>query len=355
MASKRNPITGGILKEGQKVGGIVTQTPNKSTVAPKTTTTTTPAKTNTATANTNLVNTSPAVVETERPAWIPTGNNYQGGSSGGSSNNSYDAILKAIEREERQRKDNQLASLRAAFDKSRQDYETAKPGIMQTAADWRNQVDTQYYTQGLPSLYAAMEAAGQRGGENITGRVALDTMRGQGHVTANQFEKTQLANIENAILGLGPQQAQAEADILAGISADTFDQRLSALKGAMSMDLQNLNTAKSDFVNTIGAYYDNFQAEINRLTQLQSQGVTTDGGVPIAFKIAALKAARNQKIQDQEAAAYEAQMEAERNAQAWARIYNAGSNESPLEYEEALILYEQGNRTPRVLKALGLQ
>jgi hypothetical protein len=293
------------------------------------------------------------VPETEKPDWLPDEDMV---TYGGSGSGSYQDILDAIAEQEKKQKDLQLSSLRSAFDKSRQDYEAKKPEVQQSATNMRNLTDTNYFTQGLPSLFAAMEAAGQRGGENITGRVTLDAARGQSLNAADLFENTQLANINNAILGLGTQQAQDEANILSGISADASAQRLAALKDAMSMDLQNLNTAKSDFENTVGAFGDNYQAEINRLTQLQNQGMTADGGVSIAYKIAALNRERNQKKLDQQIAASKATQTAEENAQAWARIYNAmDGGGSSMTGEQALQLYIMGDRSPAVLKALGLQ
>jgi hypothetical protein len=269
--------------------------------------------------------------------------------------NDYQNILDAINGYQTDQNALMLQNLRAAFDQSENEYNAQKPLIQQEAAGMRNKVDTGYY-QSLPELYKAMEIGGQRGGENITGMVGLNTIRQEGQNQANLYESNQLRNIENAILGLRTQRAQAEAEGAAGINADVFAARLSALKDATAQATADRNTAKSDFENTIGAFSDNYQAEINRLTQLMASGQTVDtDNVPIAYKISALNAARNQKKADMAAADAEAAQTAEQNALAWARINKSGASSDKLSYDEAFDMYLKGDRSPAVLKALGMQ
>jgi hypothetical protein len=293
------------------------------------------------------------------PSYLGNGtSDTGGGTSTSSTSNEYGNILGAINDYGSDQNALMLQNLRAAFDQSENEYNAQKSLIQQEAAGMRNKVDTGYY-QSLPELYRAMEAGGQQGGENITGMVGLNTIRQEGQNQANLYEANQLRNIENAILGIGTQRAQAEAEGTMGINADVFSAKLSALKDAMAQATADRNTAKADFNNTIGAFSDNYQAEINRLQQLMGMGQTTDrDGVSIAYKINALNAERNQKIANQQAAEAEAAQSAEQNALAWARLNKSGSSgatSSSLSYDEAFAEYQKGNRSPAVLRALNIQ
>ncbi len=326
-------------------------TPTKPTyTAPK-------SATPTQTSQTNWNARTPAAPEQEKPAWLANAPSMGGGRSGSSSSD-YGNIVNAINGYESDQKALMLNNLRAAFDQSENEYNAQKPIIRQEAAGMRNRVDTGYH-QSLPELYRAMEKGGQRGGENITGMVGLNTIRQEGQNQANLYETNELRNIENAILGLGTQRAQAEAEGAMGINADVFSSKLSALKDAMAQTTSDRNTAKSDFENTIGAFGNDYQAEINRLTQLMNTGQVNDtDGVSIAYKINALNRERNAKKAAQDAAAYEAGQDAEANALAWARLNRtggSGTTSDSISYDEAFTLYQQGIRTPAVLKVLGLQ
>lgn len=335
----------------------------KTPIAPKLTNTNTARNTaqNTAptTANTrpSRIPTGDEVKETARPSWIPTDDNSSGGSTRSSASDDYKNIVNAINAEKQRQTDLMLSNIKAAYDEQEKDYEAEIPTIQQDASTMRNKVDTGYY-QALPELYRAMEMGGQRGGENITGMVGLNTTRQEGQNQANLYEANQIQNIRNAISGLGEQRIQAETSAQAGIESDAFSNILSAMKDSAAQTKSDLATAKNDFENTIGAYSDNYQAEINRLNNLMSQGITTDNGVSIAYKISMLNAARNQKKAEQEAAEAEAAQNADQSAQAWARIYKTGgtgTTSDTLSYEDAFQLYQQGVRSPAVLKALGLQ
>jgi hypothetical protein len=286
------------------------------------------------------------VPETERPDWIPTGGNYQGGAVG--STDFYGDQIDTIDDYAERLKSDRLASLRSAYDQNRTDLYAQKPMIQQEASGMRNATDTSYY-QSLPELYKAMESGGQRGGENITGMVGLNTVRGQGMNNANLYETNNLRNIENAVTSLGSQQTQAEADVLAGIDADTYSARIQAMRDAVSQSNTQRQQEKSDYMNTIGAYSDDFMQEINNL---RSQGVPDSD-----YRIKALLDARNDKRAGQAASAYEAQQDADANALAWYKAYNSGSNSggSSLTYEQALALYQAGDRSDAVKRALGIQ
>jgi hypothetical protein len=97
-----------------------------------------------------------------------------------------------------------LASIKAAYDKVMSGLNNQAPLVEQQAAESLNQNDIGYY-QGKQNLAAAMEAAGQRGGENITGNVGLSAMRGTGINQINQIKANNLKAISDAV-------AQALAD-----------------------------------------------------------------------------------------------------------------------------------------------
>ncbi len=194
-----------------------------------------------------------------------------------------------------------------------------------------------------------MGPSGQEIGQNVTGKVGLNSARGQGRNKADDYETNQIRNSENAGKSLGSKQISDEADILAGIDETTYNARIQAMRDAVAQANTQAATEKSDFTNTIGAYSDDYMQEINNL---RSQGVSdTD------YRIKALLAARNQKITGQQTTAYEASQDADANALAWYKAYNSGSSGSgsSLTYDQALALYQSGDRSSAVLQALGIQ
>ncbi len=116
-------------------------------------------------------------------------------------NNIYDPMIQS-----------NLANLKAAYDKARGNINSQIPGIQQDARQARTMNETDYI-KSLPDLYRAMEAAGQKGGENITGNVNLLTTRGQNLGGINQTEMNNLAALQNAIAQLNAEQPLKEQEV----------------------------------------------------------------------------------------------------------------------------------------------
>lgn len=75
---------------------------------------------------------------------------------------------------------------------------------------------------------------------------------------------------------------------------------------------------KADFLNSIGAYSNDYMAQINK--------ITNDGNPSNDWQIPFLQAARQQKISDQQSAQAAAQQQAFENQLAAAKVYNSGSS-----------------------------
>jgi hypothetical protein len=112
-----------------------------------------------------------------------------------------------------------LASLKAAYDKARSDITAQTPQIQQDARTARTSNETDYI-KSLPELYRAMEAAGQKGGQNITGNIALQTTRGQNLGQINQTEMNNLAALQKAIADLNAEQPLKEQSVQQQLQSD---------------------------------------------------------------------------------------------------------------------------------------
>ncbi|MDP4117660.1 MAG: hypothetical protein Q8873_00505 [Bacillota bacterium] len=213
---------------------------------------------------------------------------YQTTAKTGYADNYMDGINKTINDYKTTQTDSQLASLRSAYDQQKTNLESQKSGIAQDATNLRNQVDTQYYTQGLPELYKAMEAGGQRGGENISGQVALAAARGTGRNNVDTYEANQNQAIAAALANLQSQQISDEAAVEQGISSDVYNTKIDAFKTAMGLQQKQQEQDRNDVLSTLGAYSNDYQARINTLTN--------DNDPSNDWQIPYLQSARNQKI-----------------------------------------------------------
>jgi hypothetical protein len=112
-----------------------------------------------------------------------------------------------------------LAAIKSAFDKVVNGLNNQAPIIEQQAAEAMNQNDIGYY-QGKQNLAAAMEAAGQKGGENITGNVGLSAMRGTGQNQINQIKANNLKAISDAVNQAMADQAAQESGLTTQYQGD---------------------------------------------------------------------------------------------------------------------------------------
>lgn len=136
----------------------------------------------------------------------------------------------------------------------------------------------------------------------------------------NDYYDTAQQNANNDALSRGMARSSFVSDRMAGLDAKRAD-ALARNDAAKALAIQNAKTAilnnyqantanalaneKREYANTIGAYYNDYQAEINRV--LGNNDPSDDWKVPY------LQAARNQKLQDQAAAQAAAEQQAFEN------------------------------------------
>lgn len=160
-------------------------------------------------------------------------------------------------------------------------------------------------------------------------------------------------NANNDALSRGMARSSFVSDRMAGLDSDRAT-ALSGVDASKALALQNakqtilgnyqtntanaLSNEKSEFANTIGAYSNDYQAEVNK--------VQSDNDPSNDWKIPYLQQARNQKIAEQQAAALKA-------AKGMGSGNGDGGAEKPkLTAAQALAAYtDAGIRTPEVVAA----
>ena len=208
-----------------------------------------------------------------------------------------------------------LSAIRAAFDSAISGYTSQKPLQDQYKASSLNTVDSNYYNS-LGGLNAAMEAGGQRGGENITGNIALQSVRGQGVNQTNQTYQNNLSAIDEAVrqaeasratqesqaglkwdsqiaqaIQAAEQQGINNAQSLAGLTGSYVDPTTGIKTPTLEQkayDTKTTDAALQQQLDTIGQYAENYQAEINNRE-------STNPNDPL---LPYLRQARTQKIQE---------------------------------------------------------
>lgn len=169
-----------------------------------------------------------------------------------------------------------------------------------------------------------------------------------GTIYENQAKKigdyydTAKQNANNDALSRGMARSSFVSDRMAGLDAKRAD-ALASNDAAKALAIQNAKTAilnnyqtntanalaneKREYANTIGAYYNDYQAEINRV---QGNNDASDD-----WKIPYLQAARNQKINDIAAAqaaaeqqAFENQLALDKLAISSSKLYRSGRRSS---------------------------
>ena len=136
----------------------------------------------------------------------------------------------------------------------------------------------------------------------------------------NDYYDTAKQNANNDALSRGMARSSFVSDRMAGLDAKRAD-ALTSNDAAKALAIQNAKTAilnnyqtnaanalaneKSEYANTIGAYYNDYQAEINRV---QGNNDASDD-----WKIPYLQAARNQKLNNIAAAQAAAEQQAFEN------------------------------------------
>jgi hypothetical protein len=278
-------------------------------------------------------NTAPAVAETERPAWIPTGNESTGGGGGGGGGSANDYYSDLLTEQERAAQERMQAAL---------DANNAYIPQVNTYNDKRLQdayISKELNRVNLPQQLSAL---GYSGGPTETSMLGAMTGYENRRGTIEQDRSDALGKIR-----------QNAAQIEATGNADLADAASNYYQNMITKAQRDQETYKNDFTNTIGAYSDDYMAKIN---ELRLNGYSDD-----SFEIKALMAARNKKISDQQASQKDAdQLAFENYLKQTQLLYNVNkpyfkpTSGGALSYSEALKMYNAGSREQAVLDALGL-
>jgi hypothetical protein len=275
-------------------------------------------------------------------------NNRGNLSSSNSSESNIDSIY------DQQRK-SLIAQLRASIAKAKGSYTDIISKAPQTFQPLRNQTELTKEQQ-LRSALERNAATGDRGGIGRQGLLDINTAAGNQMNQIDLQQQNVINDANSAITGLDEQAAFKESEI----TADTASQKLQALLGEQTridelnrdqerylreysdrqkqQEFNNSNTladreaeqadkALRTEIETMGRYYSDFQAEINRR---QSTGDKTDDAL-----IPYLQAARAEKIAKQLADADNSASQAYKNA------YN--------------MWLQLGVATPEVARILGIE
>lgn len=186
----------------------------------------------------------------------------------------------------------------------------------------QNQIGTGYDRQ-MSNLNTSYDTAKQNANNDALSR----------GMARSSYVSDRLANLDS-------QRAKALSDIDAS--------KALALQNAKSTILNNYRTGvandladqKTEFANTIGAYSNDYQAEINK--------VTGNNDASDDWKIPYLQQARNEKIQAQQAAA----LKAAKSSSGSGSGSGSGAGKPKLTAAQALAAYaDAGIRTPEVIAA----
>lgn len=133
----------------------------------------------------------------------------------------------------------QLASIKAAYDKSRGSIQGAIPDVGVQAQKQRDMNDVYYQTQALPELRAALEQSGMyKGGAMPEGTIALNAIRGTNLGEINRQESSQLSQLQEALRQIEYEEGQANISAQAGIEADLAERLAQAQQFQQQYELQ---------------------------------------------------------------------------------------------------------------------
>lgn len=241
----------------------------------------------------------------------------------------------------------QLAQLKAAIQKGIAEQQTVIDNAPEQYQLLKNQSETQRY-DNLRTVLEQSANAGDRGG--IGRQNALETQaQADNRLNSLNLQQQNVIDTANqAIADLNSSQSTSEVQIKA-------DNNLAKLKALIEQSQSDAKQQREDALNSIGAYSNDYQAQINKLT--------SDGDSSNDWLIPYLQSARNEKITNQAAAQAEADQQAFENWLKQRQIdyqtskpyYKPSSSSGGLTFSEALKAYQSGIETDEVLKALGLK
>lgn len=222
---------------------------------------------------------------------------------------------------------------RAAQLRTQQAVETNNAYIPQVNQQSDKQLQDAYIAREQSRVNApqSLAAMGYTGGAAESSLMGIDTNYQNQRGT---IEKTRNDSLDKIRQNAQNIQSTGNADLaslgsqyynnLVTAQAQAAQQAQSQSNWQSEFDMQKQNMEKEDFLNSIGAYYGNFQEKINALQN--------DGDASNDWQIAPLQQERQKKLQ-----------ETSTTTQA----------EDP-SYATALDAYKKGIRTPQVLRVLGL-
>lgn len=205
----------------------------------------------------------------------------------------------------------------------------------------------------------ALSAMGYTGGATESSLMGLDTNYQNAR---GQIEQGRNEAIDKIRQNANQIQATGDAN-LAGVASQYYQNMLASQNQALSaaqnqknwqseFDARQQDNTRNEFVNTIGAYSNDYQAQINK--------VRDDGDPTNDWQIAYLNSARNQKISGINQAQSEAEQQAFENQLKMMETQYKTSKPyykpaGGMTYSQALQSYLNGIVTPEVLAVLGVE
>lgn len=221
---------------------------------------------------------------------VPTGNTYGVGRSANTQQSINDNISSMYDNQSK----SDISALRQAIQKSISEQQKTIDNAPQTYQPMRNESEVQRYGD----LRTALEQSANMGDRGGVGRQAALETQVQADNRLNNIDLQQQNLVNTA--------KQNIADIQS--SASLQEQQINSTNAANKLKalIEQQQTAKTDFSNTINSQYGNFQAAIDKIDSLIKQGQVYDtDGISLEYKKRAYESARSQKILDEQALARE--------------------------------------------------
>lgn len=301
-------------------------------------------------------------VDPSKPA---SGNfNPEYGYTGGGGSNS---LLSAYEKKQAEINRQQQAILQEKIKNSVSGLESQKGTINTNYDDAARQA---YITkmQNQKALPDQLAAQGQSGGASETANLTIGTNYQNNLSTINNGRNQAINGVDTEINNIKAAGDIQAAELAASSAQSALDVYMQLAQQQASQQQQQQTEAKNDFVNTMGSYSNDYQAQINKVRALMQAGQTHDeNGIPLAYIENSLNAARNEKLANSAAAQQEAEQQAFENLlkqqklsmdQAKVNAYINKASKSnkgnTAAWNQAYKLYRLGIRTPQVLNTLGI-
>lgn len=217
----------------------------------------------------------------------------------------YDDAIKAKSDMNQYATDKGVSDLQAALEQSKKSSQVQRD---------QNAINSAY-AQNTSALRSAL--LGDQGGIGQKQYNEIGNARDKRALEINLAQAQIESDTNRQIADLRAQGKYKEADIVATLGAQKIEALLNESRYQEELALKQQEQAKQQWIDTIGAYSGDYQAQINK--------IANDGDPSNDWMIPYLQAARQQKLAGIEEAAAKAQQNAIDNQLAWARINNSGS------------------------------